>query len=155
VPEVDEPPPPPPRPAPYPPLPPKDERGIGLLITGSLTFGVTYLFTSLGGAITIDDANAQLAHRDDGQPTAQGPNRELRFGRRLLVPVFGPFAAIRHADSAKSAWGAGFSGLLQAAGVAMIVAGAVRHRRYRRARRLQMSAGPTLGGAQLTLIGHF
>lgn len=115
-----------------------------MIVAGvSVTVGV-YLFTSMAGAIAIDKANDRRDGYVDNplMPDAPAPTyeRQRRRGRALLVPVAGPFLAIRHSDSALQSYGLAVAGTLQAAGMAFAIVGAVRNAKRRRAKRASMTA---------------
>ncbi len=118
-------------------------EGNDLLAIGLAGFGVTYFFTSLAGAIIIDEA------RDDENA------RRINYGRALLVPVAGPFIAVAFTDSAKQRWGSVFSGSLQLTTAVLGIVGLVRKGRARRAQRYAVGGGLTSGGAVLSLSGRF
>jgi hypothetical protein len=111
-----------------------------LILAGTLTIGIPYMVTSLAGAIAIDKAQDA---------------RRRTYGRALLVPVVGPFAAIPHTDSAVSRWGAAFSGILQVAAVGLVTAGVIATVRRKRTRRLGMTASLQPGGGSVGLSGRF
>ncbi len=135
------------------PPPPSHGDGKDLIAIGLSTFGAFYFFTSLAGAVIID--NARERRLDEyGERTAANTNR-INYGRALLVPVAGPFIGIRYTDSAKERWGAAFTGSVQVAGVVMAAVGAIRHARARRAQRFAVGAGMASGGGVVSLTGRF
>jgi hypothetical protein len=113
-------------PQPLPPQPPNRNRGLGLLIAGTSVFGFSYLFTVVAGVVLIDSNNEDV-------------------GRPLLIPIAGPFIGISRSDSATAAFGLGFAGLAQLAGLGMSIGGGVMLGRSRR--QAQLSFAP--GGLQL------
>lgn len=122
-------------------LPPK---GTPMIVAGvSITAGV-YLFTSLAGVIAIDKANDRRDSYVDNPllPDAERPphERQRRRGRSLLVPIAGPFLAMRHSETALQSYGLAVAGTLQAAGLAIAIVGAVRNGKRRRAKRTSLTA---------------
>jgi len=141
------------------PPPPPRRRRAGLMISGWVMFGVTYLGTAAIGAGLVD-ANG-YACRDDYA-------RCHAVGRYMLIPVAGPFIAIGPSDSALGSVSLAFAGLAQTAGLvmgivgtAMFVADGKAQRQafnadgFRLSKRLRMNAGPRLGGATLSLNMRF
>ena len=90
-------------------------------------FGTSYLISALIGTISLD-----LAADVGGTGT---------YGRRMLIPMVGPFMAIPRADSATGGLFTGFLGVIQVAGFALGTAGAVRLGRANRQLRLSADAG--------------
>lgn len=129
------------------PIPPgaqlRPQSNRGLLVGGGIVFGVTYGISLIAGALCID---------------FRCPN-----GWTLLVPIVGPVVA------GASAYGASvateimlgvFDGVAQAAGLTMLIIGAVSHRqelvmsaehRPRRPSGLQWALIPSAPGAHLGL----
>ena len=101
--------------------------GIGMTISGYTMFGTSYLISALIGTISLD-----LAADVGGTGT---------YGRRMLIPMVGPFMAIPRADSATGGLFTGFLGVIQVAGFALGTAGAVRLGRANRQLRLSADAG--------------
>jgi hypothetical protein len=140
-----EPPPPPPPPAYQPAVPGsgapspmivnprvaalKHQRasGIGMTISGYTMFGTSYLISALIGTISLD-----LAADVGGSGT---------YGRRMLIPVAGPFIAIPRADTATGGLFTGFLGVIQTAGFVLGTAGAIKLGRANRQLRLSADAG--------------
>lgn len=111
-----------PQPQPMPPRGPNPNRGLGLTIAGFSVFGFSYLFTAVGGALSIDAGRPEI-----GQP--------------LLIPVAGPFIAGARTGSATLGLGLGLVGVIQLAGLGMGVGGAVMLGSARRQARLSANAG--------------
>lgn len=108
---------------------------------GFSVLGGSYLVSSLTGAIVADT-------RDD--------ERLERFGRRMIIPVVGPWLALQYTDSATGAWFTGLAGVAQTAGLVVGTIGAVRLARNRADRqRLTFTSSPILGGGQVGLSGRF
>lgn len=114
-----------PAPAPYPaPIQPRPNpnRGLGLTIAGFSVFAMSYLITAGVGTVAIDAGDPEI-------------------GRPLLIPVAGPFIAASRLDTATAGFGLGFVGVIQAAGLAMGIGGAVLLGKSRRDARVSASAG--------------
>lgn len=101
--------------------------GIGMAISGYTIFGTSYLISALIGTISIDYA------RDVGGSGT--------YGRRMLIPLAGPFAAIPRADSATGGLFTGFVGVVQLTGFVLGTAGAIRLGRANRDLRLMADSG--------------
>lgn len=86
--------------------------GIGMTISGYTIFGTSYLISALVGTISIDYA------RDVGGAGL--------YGRRMLIPLAGPFMAIPRADSATGGLFTGLVGVVQVGGFLLGTAGAIR-----------------------------
>jgi hypothetical protein len=139
-------------PQPLHPSVPTQKRANGLIAGGAGLFLTAYLYTSILGSIAIDKGKK-------GTTNSAGirvPDDErVAFGRRLMIPVVGPFLALGKTDSAMKRWGASFSGLAQVAGVGLIVAGLVAKSRINRARRFGWTAGASHGGGSVMVYGRF
>jgi hypothetical protein len=116
----------PPPPQPIPPPSHNRNRGLGLTIAGFSVFGFSYLISAVSATIMIDTGASEL-------------------GRPLLIPAIGPFVAASRAGTAVGAFGLGFVGVIQLAGLGMGVGGAVMLGNSRR--QAQLSA--TSGGLQV------
>jgi hypothetical protein len=101
--------------------------GIGMTISGYTIFGTSYLISALIGTISIDYAN------DVGGSGT--------YGRRMLIPLAGPFAAIPRADSATGGLFTGLIGVVQVTGFVLGTAGAIRLGRANRDLRLMADSG--------------
>jgi hypothetical protein len=101
--------------------------GIGMTISGYTLFGTSYLISALVGTISIDYA------RDIGGSGT--------YGRRMLIPLAGPFAAIPRADSATGGLFTGLIGVVQVTGFVLGTAGAVRLGRANRELLLMADSG--------------
>src|SRR5690606_26933723 len=86
--------------------------GLGMTISGYTIFGTSYLISALVGTISLD-----LAADVGGTGT---------YGRRVLIPVAGPFVAIPRADSATGGLFAGSLGVIQVGGFVLGTAGAIK-----------------------------
>lgn len=148
------------QPQPYaePPPPPRKRRA-GLMISGWVMFGASYIGTAAIGAGLVD-AN--------GFACADDYARCHAVGRYMLIPVIGPFLAIGPSESALGSIGLVFAGLVQTAGLAMGIAGtamfvadgkaqrqALNQDGLRLTKRLRMNASPRIGGATLGLNMRF
>ncbi len=142
---------------PAPPLPPspppKNKVGNGYIAGGASLFAVAYLYTSVLGAIAID--KGRKGHTDPTTGQSVHDDERIAFGRRLMVPVVGPFMAIGHTDSALRKWGSAMSGLAQVGGVAMLVTGVVLKRRAARERRFGITASASGNGGGILVHGRF
>jgi hypothetical protein len=113
--------------------PPKRGPGLGLTISGFSMFGISYFGSALIGAMAYDLGDTDASRR---------------YGRRMLIPVGGPFAAAPHAEALSVGILTGAAGVVQVAGLGMGIAGAVLLGRARARRpRLSFRASPTRGGA--------
>lgn len=148
----------PPPPAPLPPPQPIKRRK-GLMIAGWSMFGGSYLFTALIAGIVYDTCNA-----------VEAPNCKRAAGFSL-IPVFGPFLAIPNlnTDAITPKIFMAFPGLVQAAGLAMGIAGTIQFVNdgkrqqiadldgFRVGTRLRLGMQPTrfMDGGTFTLGGRF
>jgi hypothetical protein len=101
--------------------------GIGMTISGYTLFGTSYLISALIGTISIDYA------RDVGGAG--------KYGRRMLIPIAGPFMAIPRADSATGGLFTGLIGVVQVTGFILGTAGAIRLGRANRELLLMADSG--------------
>jgi hypothetical protein len=101
--------------------------GIGMTISGYTMFGTSYLISALIGTISLDYA------ADVGGTG--------KYGRRMLIPIAGPFIAIPRADSATGGLFTGFLGVIQVAGFVLGTAGAIKLGRANRELRLSANSG--------------
>jgi hypothetical protein len=118
--------------------------------------GVSYLFTSMAGAIQIDKAR-DAQHDDPSTPEIESgvDQRQRAFGYRLLVPVVGPFLAAPKAHKAIGAWGAVTMGAMQLSGAVLMLAGGSRYARWKRTRRLTLGAMSDGRTAGVVFAGRF
>ena len=116
----------------------KKQRGKGLAIAGVSVLASAYVLQSFVGSLLLDGADSA---------------RERAYGRRMLIPVVGPFAAYPVAPSYTAGWFTTLLGGAQLAGIAMSVAGLVKYRKAKR----QIAAGYAAlpGGGGLTLRARF
>ncbi len=105
--------------------------GLGMTISGFTMFGTSYLISALIGTISIDYANSV--------------GGSGKYGRRMLIPIAGPFMAIPRADSATGGLFTAFLGVVQVGGFVLGTAGAIKFGRAKR--QLELSANG--GGMQL------
>lgn len=101
--------------------------GIGMTISGFTIFGTSYLISALIGTISLD-----LAADTGGSGI---------YGRRMLIPVAGPFMAIPRADSATGGLFTGLVGVAQIGGLLLGTAGAIKLGRAKRKLNLSASSG--------------
>jgi hypothetical protein len=119
--------------------------GLGMMIAGWSLFGLTYLTTAFYGTIAIDQADG-VFEEDIDDPFTTTPSK--KYGRRLLIPIAGPFIAAPAAPTATQGFGTALAGTLQVTGLALGIAGTVLYvKAKRRGRELAFGAAPTLGGA--------
>jgi hypothetical protein len=129
---------------------PSNAKANALLGSGLGIFGGFYFFTSLAGATIID--KARDGKYDENTGTRSGPDkRRMAYGRGLLIPVVGPFISLAYTDSARERWAASLTGLAQATGAVLTIAGIVAKLRVRRAR----NVGFAINGAGLSVSGRF
>jgi hypothetical protein len=142
-----------------PPPPPQIDvkKGTPLIASGLALTGVTYLFSALSGAITIDKARKRAKPDDPNSPAneAHSTDRERKRGQLLMVPIVGPFLAMKHTDSAVQQFGNVFNGTVQITGIVLAIAGAVRQSRYNQAKRWGLAAAPGPEGARISFDVRF
>ncbi len=107
----------------------KHQRGVGLgmTISGFTMFGTSYLISALVGTISLD-----LAADVGGSG---------KYGRRMLIPVAGPFMAIPRSDTATGGMFTALLGVIQIGGLVLGTAGAIKYSRANRQLRLSADAG--------------
>lgn len=105
--------------------------GLGMTISGYTLFGTSYLISALVGTISLD-----LAADVGGTGV---------YGRRMLVPLVGPFMAIPRAGTATGGLFTGLLGVVQIGGFALGTAGAIRFGSARR----QLALSADTGGLKL------
>jgi hypothetical protein len=117
----------------------------GIMVSGFTTLGAVYGASVLIGALSID-----FARDDDNE-------RQRQYGRRMMIPLGGPFAAAPVSRSATLGVLTVAAGLGQLAGLAMGIAGAVKLREFPNPNkpRFALSAMPTRGGAHMGLSLRF
>lgn len=118
------------------PAPRKRGPGLGMTISGFSMFGISYLGSALVGAMAYD----------------LGDDRASRaYGRRMMIPVGGPFAAAGQSSSLTIGILTGMAGAVQVAGLGLGIAGGVLlgREKAQRSATLAFGATPTRGG------GHF
>jgi hypothetical protein len=113
----------------------------GLLIGGWTTFGITY-----AAALTIGVASIDLAEDD---------LRQRRYGRRMTIPVGGPFAAAFISKSATGTLFTVLTGAAQLTGIAIGTAGAVMLAKHRREPRLALAIVPGRYGTHVGASWRF
>lgn len=128
----------------------------GLMITGWVLFGVSYLITASNAADLYD--------RCDGM---KQPGRCRDLAENMFIPVVGPFLAMEQARYATDDFSLAVAGSLQGMGLLMGIIGTVQHHRDKYRNRVlneygvrvakNASVAPTgrLGGGQLTLTARF
>jgi len=133
---------------------PRNKAGNWAILTGTTLFAATYFYTSALGAIAIDKGRKSGIDPTTGLPRTSD-TRRIAFGRRMLIPVVGPFMAIGHTNHAFKRWGASISGVLQLGSVALVVTGIVLKSRAARERRFGWTAGATRDGGGIAIHGRF
>lgn len=130
-----------------------DDRksGRSLLAGGLAIAGLSYLFTSLGGALAIDKARKRSDDPLTEEDETRGADRQRAYGRALLIPGVGPILAVHRADRAIRGWAAGVAGLGQAVGVGLTILGVHRLARAKRLQRLSVAAMATGRQANVTV----
>lgn len=132
-------------------------RRKGLMITGWIVFGVSYLLTASNAADLYDRC-----------PGMSNPGRCKDLAREMFIPVAGPFMAMDKTKYATDDYSLAVSGTLQSAGLLMAVIGTAQFVRDGRRNRIineyglrvSRNAGispssPALGGGGLTLRARF
>ncbi len=117
----------------------------GMMISGFTILGAVYGGSVLVGALAID-----LSRDDDD-------DRQLRYGRRMFVPLGGPFAAAPVSRSATLGVLTVAAGAGQILGLSLGIAGAVKLRDYPDPDRgrFAFGAAPTPDGAAFGVRGRF
>jgi hypothetical protein len=113
------------------------KKGTTLIASGLALSGATFFFSALSGAITIDKARDRAQPDDPLTPAneAHATDRDRKRGQLLMVPIAGPFLAMKHTDSAVQQFGNAFNGTLQITGIVLAIAGVVQRSRYNQAKR--------------------
>ncbi|MEM9454288.1 MAG: hypothetical protein AAGF11_08925 [Myxococcota bacterium] len=135
----------------------RDDRktGSGLLAGGLVVAGISYLITSLSGAVAIDRSRDLVDNPSTDADEGRRGERRRAYGRALLIPGIGPALAIARSDRAVRAWAAGMAGLTQALGVGLALLGTHRLLRARRLKRLSLSAAGSARQARVALQVRF
>ena len=117
----------------------------GIMVSGFTTLGAVYGASVLIGALSID-----FARDDDNE-------RQRQYGRRMMIPLGGPFAAAPVSRSATLGVLTVAAGLGQLAGLSMGIAGAVKLREFPNPNKPRFAFGvmPTRGGAHMGLSLRF
>lgn len=97
------------------PLPPPKRRS-GLMVAGIFTFGGSYIATAFNGAYIYENC-----HRAANEAACR------QIGTKMLIPVAGPFMAIKDSEVTSNRVKLGALGGLQTAGAAMAVLGTIMH----------------------------
>jgi len=111
-----------------------------MLVAGLALFLSTYLASSLTGAIMVD--------------VSEDPQRR-EFGRRLLIPVAGPFMSAAIARSATGAWFTALLGVAQSTGIVLTIVGGVRLANHRKPPRYVFGGSPLPNGGQASMLVRF
>lgn len=138
--------------APQPPprvRPRRSRRGLGMMISGYSAFFAVWLVTAIAGAATFDSADSDFL--DDADR-----DRQRAVGRRLMIPLGGPYAAAFVTDTATGALFSVLSGLAQTATLTLGITGTVIYARNQRAyRQVALGAAPIRGGSMMQLGVRF
>jgi len=113
-------------------------------------FGVSYISSSLAGVASIDLA-------DDPSTNEEDEERMEAYGKRMLIPIIGPWSAIGKADTATGAWFTGLAGVVQGVGFGLATAGIIRLSRAhrRKVQRYSVGASSTQHGGTVMVSGRF
>jgi hypothetical protein len=126
-------------------------RGMGMTVAGFTIFGSFYLISAAMGTMAIDNAFAF----DWETPDEWEAKRRETFGKRLVIPVAGPFLAVPHAGSATGGLATAMLGVAQIAGLTLGTLGAVRLAKARRQHRFAMGIAPTPEGTTMSMSLRF
>jgi hypothetical protein len=140
---------------PEPAAPPRPERRKALLIAGAATFGGGYLVAVLVGWVSYSEA---------GIPEDEECIDCKDVGKRLFIPLVGPFLAIGVSEGKEGKVVAGLMGGVQAIGLALAVIGTIVYVKSGKPKeaallgrerdalsRLRLGATPAHGGGRLSL----
>jgi|JI10StandDraft_1071094.scaffolds.fasta_scaffold111828_2 hypothetical protein len=132
-------------------------RRKGLMITGWIVFGVSYLLTASNAADLYDRC-----------PGMSNPDRCRDLAKEMFIPIAGPFMAMDKTKYATDDYSLAVSGTLQSAGLLMAIIGTSQFVRDGRRNRIINEYGlrvsrnasispssPALGGGGLTLRARF
>lgn len=127
-------------------------RRKGLMITGWIVFGVSYLLTASNAADLYDRC-----------PGMSNPGRCKELARDMFIPVAGPFMAMQHTKWATDDYSLAVAGSLQGAGALMGIIGTAMYIRDGRRNRIINEYGLRVannvrirpGGTGLTLRAQF
>jgi len=133
------------------PRPPRKKKG--LMIAGIATFGGGYLFSALVGYLAYTEATVP-----EGQTCLNCEDT----GKRMFIPVVGPFLAIEYADGTDGRVVSGIMGAIQVIGLGLTAWGVVLYVNSGEPEeeveetppamaRLRLGAAPTEGGGMLAL----
>jgi hypothetical protein len=117
-----------------------------MMIVGWSVLGSFYLISTFVGTSAIDEARCDGEGGFEEEDLECTPDESLRrYGRRMLIPVVGPFmaAATEHGNA-----GAIFLGVNQVAGLVLGIIGTVR---YATTGRSKVASLPVGGGRTLSL----
>jgi hypothetical protein len=127
--------------------PPKVRAGATMMATGFSVFGVVYLVSAVSGALVIDSTD--WSTHDDLD--VYDKDRRRTLGRRLTIPVAGPFMAMGYSESAMGAFGLAFDGAIQALTLTLGIAGIGLYASGKR--EMRVSYGTTEYGTALIRYG--
>ena len=125
---------------------------LGLLIGGFAGFGTAYLASAIYGAGEIDRSGFYDDFDDDEELYDE---RRLSYGRRMLIPVVGPYIATPLAASASDGLFTVLAGTAQIAGLAIGVTGSVLFAKVQRRTGLRVGISATPQAAWIRIGGRF
>lgn len=122
------------------------------MITGWSMFGSAYLVSVVVGAAAADAG--YYAEQPDIDPEIERElsyhlpaERRVAYGKRMMVPVVGPFMASSLTTTASASVATAALGVVQTVGLVVGTIGTIQYARDRRAARAyRLSAGPLPGG---------
>ena len=129
----------------------------GLMISGWILFGVSYLITASNAADLYDRC-----------PNMKSPGRCRNLAENMFIPVVGPFLGMKQARFATDDFSLAASGSLQGLGLIMGIIGTVQYHRDKHRNRVlneygvrvtkntSVNAGSSrMGGGEVTLTARF
>ena len=121
-------------------------------------FALTYLGSAFYGAAVFDRREGDFLDQPSGSGGFASEDQRRAYGRRMMIPVAGPFAAAAVAPSATEALLTSLAGVAQVAGLSLGVAGSVvfaRARKRRPRETIAVSGAPVAGGGVVAIAGRF
>ncbi|RMG99305.1 MAG: hypothetical protein D6705_03615, partial [Deltaproteobacteria bacterium] len=135
----------------------RQRAGAAMLGAGLGAFALVYLGSAFYGAAVFDRREGQFLDAEGSTGFASDDQRRA-YGRRMMIPIGGPFAAAAVAPSATEALLTSLAGVAQVATLSVGVAGAVIYGKARRRQpreRLVVSGAPVAGGGVVAVQGRF
>jgi hypothetical protein len=124
---------------------------MGMLIAGYSIFGSFYLGSALYGAAELD----RSGYYDDDIDDPLYDEKQAKFGRRLFIPLIGPYIAAPLAPSASAGLVTVLAGTAQIAGLALGIAGSILYARARKQQRFVFGGAVTRDHALMTFGTRF